>query len=252
MLELCQRLHTSAPLRNMKKAREENKDNEAEWKGSTHACQSLSPHPYQVNVYSFAGDSLRDVLDQIPKANLDIALSGRLVVSHTIGNPPLLTTQTAYTQGSCQCSHSATRPDYKNIHDDTTSPLKRRLDEMDRIFGSFRSSVAVQSPSPRPTTPPPTSQPFVSNKSPQAPLDTTLSPKMYSWPLAPSIMSSVLPASIRAPPLPLASDLVYSQPKTKSLQEKLNTITQTMIYNNLGSIHTPSFSYLPFIHSGLP
>jgi hypothetical protein len=258
MLQLCQRLHTSAPIRNMKKAEDRQSSKNTESKVSMHSCDSSSPHPYQVHIYSYTGDNLRDLLDQIPKANPNITLSGPSpVVSHTIGNTPLLVTQTAYTQGSCQCGHSITTPAYASFHDDhqtpdSSSPLKKRLDEMDRIFSSpIRNSVAAQPPSTRPTTyPPPSAQSFVSNQFPKVPLDAP-SQQWHSWSPAPSIVSSTLPASTRSSLQSSTSDFVYSQTKTKSLQENLNAITQTMIPTKLGSMYTPSFSPLPSVHSGL-
>ncbi len=256
MLQLCQRLHTCAPIRNMKKAKSRTPAEEPESKCAIHSCNSSSSaHPVQIQVYNCNGDDLQYVLDRMPKADPIVTVSGpSILVSHAAGNSSLWITQTAQTQGPCQCGHSVAVPDPASIHHDhekldNSSPLKKRLDEMDQNFGSIRNNVVGQPPSSRPTTyPPPSNQLFVPKHSPKASADTG-SQKWHLWSPAPSIMSSAPSAATRLPPRSLASDLVYSQPKVTSLQEKLNTMTQAMISTKLGSTFVPSPSSALSVYS---
>jgi hypothetical protein len=257
MLQLCQRLHTSAPIRNVKKTKEQTPAKEPESKCSIHTYQpSSSTLSVQIQVHNYTGDDLQDVLDRMPKADPVITVSGpSFVVSHTAGKTPLLVSQSAYTQGSCQCSYFVPTPDTTSFHqshatEDTSSPLKKRFDELDKNFGSVLKSVIAEPPSIRPKTyPPPSTPQFVSKQPQKTPLDNQ-SQQWHSWSPAPSIMSSTLPASAHVPSRSLISDLVYSQPRTTSLQEKLNAMTQAMISTKLESTVVPSAPSLLSMRSG--
>jgi hypothetical protein len=258
MLQLCQRLHTSAPIRNVKKAKEQTPAKEPEPKCSIHTCQpSSSTLSVQIQVHNnCTGDDLQDVLDRMPRADPVITVSGpSFVVSHTAGNTPLLVTQAAYTQGSCPCGHFVTTPDTTSFHqshatEDTSSPLKKRFDELDKNFGSVLKNVMAEPLSIRPTTyPSPSTQQFVSKQPQKTPLDNQ-SQQWHSWSPAPSVISSTFPASVQVPSRSLVSDLVYSQPRTTSLQEKLNVMTQAMISTKLESTTAPSAPSLLSVRSG--